>query len=210
VDKRDLYIVGAGDFGRELESHLDGVPEKRRTWRIAGYLDDNPAALEGCPSDYRVLASISDFQFKPRDVAIVAIAAPRQKKRVVEAIRGRVELLTFISPDAIIGKFVKIGAGCIIGPRAIIGTNVILGDAVFINSGSMIGHDVTIGSFSSFMANNNIAGRCHIGDEVYFASTTTVIPGRSICAGAFIGAGSVVIRHIKEPRTVFGNPARYV
>jgi sugar O-acyltransferase (sialic acid O-acetyltransferase NeuD family) len=208
--KRDLYIVGAGDFGRELESHLDTVPESERAWRIAGYLDDNPAALEGYPSDYGIVGSIGDFQFQSSDLAIVAIATPSQKRKVVEGVRGRVELLTFVSPDAIIGKFVKIGAGCIIGPHAIVGPNVILGDAVFINSGSMIGHDVTIGSFSSFMANNNIAGKCRIGEAAYFASTVTVIPGRSICDDAFIGVGSVVIDNIKERRTVYGNPARYM
>ncbi len=210
VEKRDLYIVGAGDFGREMESHLDSVPETNRVWRIAGYLDDNPAALEGYPSDYEVVGSISDFQFQSSDLAIVAIATPGTKKKVVEGIRGRVELLTFVSPDAIIGKFVQIGTGCIIGPHVIVGTNVILGDAVFINSGSMIGHDVTIGSFSSFMANNNIAGKCRIGEAAYFASTVTVIPSRSICDGAFVGVGSVVISNIKERRTVFGNPARYI
>ena len=210
MKKRNLYIVGAGDFGREMESHLDRVPESERAWRVAGYLDDNPEALDGYPSDFKVLGSPRDFQFRTSDLAIVAIATPDVKRGMVEAIRDRVELFTYVSSDALIGKFTKIGKGCIIGPRVIIGPNVILGDAVFINSGSMIGHDVTVGSFSSFMANNNIAGRCRIGEAAYFASTVTVIPGRSICDGAFIGVGSVVIWNIKERRTVYGNPARYI
>ena len=210
MKKRNLYIVGAGDFGREMESHLDRVPESERAWRVAGYLDDNPEALDGFPSDFEVLGSPRDFQFRTSDLAIVAIATPDVKRGIVEAIRDRVELFTFVSSDALIGKFTKIGIGCIIGPRVIIGPNVSLGDAVFVNSGSMIGHDVTVGSFSSFMANNNIAGRCRIGEAAYFASTVTVIPGRSICDGAFIGVGSVVIWNIKERRTVYGNPARYI
>lgn len=210
MKKRNLYIVGAGGFGRELESLLDGVFESERGWQIAGYLDDNPEALDGYLSDYRIVGSLCDFHFQTGDLAIVAIATPSTKRTVVEGIRDRVELLTFVSPDAIIGKFSKIGTGCIIGHHVIIGPNVILGDAVFINSESMIGHDVTIGSFSSIMANNNIAGRCRIGEAAYFASTVTVIPNRSICNGAFVGAGSVVVTNIKEPRTVFGNPARYL
>ena len=150
------------------------------------------------------------FLFESADLAIVAIATPAEKKKVFEALRGRVELLTFVSPEAIIGKFLKIGIGCIIGPQVIIGPNVVLGDGVFINSGSLIGHDVTISSFTSFMANNNIAGKCRIGEAAYFASSVTVIPECSICDGAFIGAGSVVVGNIKERRTVFGNPARYL
>jgi sugar O-acyltransferase (sialic acid O-acetyltransferase NeuD family) len=210
VKKRNLYIVGAGDFGREMESHLYRVPESERAWRVAGYLDDNPEALDGYPSDFKVLGSPRDFQFRTSDLAIVAIATPDAKKGMIEAIRDRVELFTFVSSDALIGKFTKIGKGCIIGPRVIIGPNVSLGDAVFVNSGSMIGHDVQISSFCSFMANNNIAGRCKIGEGAYFASTVTVIPDRSICDSAFIGAGSVVVGNIKKRGTVFGNPARYL
>ena len=207
---RNLYIVGAGGFGREMETHLERIPESQRSWRIAGYLDDNPAALDGYPSDFRIVGRLLDFPFQSADLAIIAIATPGEKKKVFEDLRGRVELLTFVSPEAIIGKFIKMGAGCIIGPHVIIGPNVVLGDAVFINSGSLVGHDVRIGSFSSFMANDNIAGKCRIGEAAYFASTVTVIPGCSVCDGAFIGAGSIVVGNIKERRTVFGNPARYL
>lgn len=210
MEKRSLYIVGGGDFGREMETHLDRLPECGRDWRIAGFLDDNPSSLEGYPSDYRVVGSVSDYQFQSGNLAIIAVATPNVKRSLFDSLRRKVKLFTFISPDAIIGKFTQIGEGCIIGPRVVIGPNVTLGDAVFVNSGSMIGHDVAIGSFSSLMANNNIAGNCRVGEEVYFASTVTVIPSLSICDGAFIGAGSVVIRDIKERRTVFGNPANYL
>ena len=210
MGKRSLYIVGGGDFGREVETHLDRVPEGDRNWRIAGFLDDNPSSLEGYPSDYKVVGSVSDYQFQVGDLAIIAVATPKVKRGLFEILRRKVKLLTFISPDAIVGKFTKIGEGCILGPRVVIGPNVILGDGVCVNTGSMIGHDTAIGDFSSLMANNNIAGKCRVGEEVYFASTVTVIPSRSICDGALIGAGSVVIRDIKERRTVFGNPANYL
>ena len=210
MKKRNLYIVGAGGFGREMEGYLDRVLESERAWRVAGYLDDNPEALQGYPSDFKVLGSARNFEFQPRDLAIIAIATPDVKKAMVEAIRDRVELFTFVAPDAHIGKFSKIGKGCIIGPRVTIGPNASLGDAVFVNIGCMIGHDVKISDFCSFMANNIIAGGCKIGEGAYFASSVTVIPDRSICDRAFIGAGSVVVGNIKKRGTVFGNPARYL
>lgn len=208
--KRKLYIIGAGDFGRELEMHLDRLPESDRDWTIAGYLDDNPDSLDGYPSDLQILGPISGFPFQSDDLAVLAIAKPSSKRNVYQRLRERVELMTYISPDAIVGKFTRMGIGCIIGPRVIIGPNVMLGDAVFVNSGSMVGHDVTIGSFCSFMANNNIAGKCRIGADAYFGSSVTVIPNRWVCDGALIGAGSVVVRSVTEQRTVFGNPARYL
>lgn len=207
---RRLFIVGAGGFGRELEGHLEQAAPANRSWSIAGYLDDNPHALEGYPSDYEIVGPVSGFEFQQHDLAIVAVAKPSAKRAIFDAIAGRVELLTYVAPDANIGKFVRLGRGCIVGPRVVIGPNVTLGDGVFVNSGSMIGHDTTIGRYASFMANNNIAGGCTIGDEVFAASTVTIIPERSICDGAYLGAGSVVIQNVRERRTVFGNPAKYI
>ncbi|MGA8891055.1 MAG: hypothetical protein WB493_05765 [Anaeromyxobacteraceae bacterium] len=207
---RRLFIVGAGSFGRELEGHLAAVPSGRRDWEVEGFLDDDPAALEGFPSDHRVLGPVDGFGFRDGDLAVLAIAKPSTKRKVFESLAGRVEVMTFVSPDAIVGKFTRLGTGCVIGPRVILGPNVTLGDAVFVNSGSMVGHDASIGSFSSLMAANNVAGGCRIGEGVFAASTVTIIPGRKICDGAYLGAGSVVIQDVKEPRTVFGNPARYV
>jgi sugar O-acyltransferase (sialic acid O-acetyltransferase NeuD family) len=211
VTKRNLYIVGAGAFGREIESCLDRVPEAARAWSIAGFLDDTPTSLEGYPSDYRVVGSILEFAFAPNDLAIMAIAEPGGKRKVFEAMRKRVEFLTFIAPDAIIGKFTTIGAGSFLGDRVVIGPNVTIGEAVALNTGTLVGHDVTFGSFSSVMANSNVAGRCRIGAEAYLGSSVTIIPKRTICDGAFIGAGSVVVRDVKERgTTVFGNPAKYL
>jgi len=207
---RKLYIIGAGNFAREAECLLDLIPATQRDWKIEGFLCDLECGLNGHPSDYKVVGKIEDFVFKPGDLALMAIATPAGKEAVYEKLKDKVEFFTYCAPDAIIGKFTTIGKGCFIGPRAIIGPNVSLGDGVFVNSGTMIGHDVVIGAFSSLMANNNVAGHCKIGCGVFFASSVTVIPNRKICDGAFIGAGSVVIQHVKEKRTMFGNPAKYL
>jgi sugar O-acyltransferase (sialic acid O-acetyltransferase NeuD family) len=207
---RRLFIIGAGSFGRELECHLDAFPRGARDWEVAGFLDDDEAALAGFPSDYGLLGPIRDFAFAPGDLAVLAIAKPSTKRAVVTGLARRVEFLTFVSPSATVGKFVRMGAGCIVGPGAILGPNVTLGESVFVNSGSMVGHDASVGAYSSLMANVNVAGGCRLGEEVFAASSVTLIPGRKVCDRAYLGAGSVVIQDVNEPRTVFGNPARFV
>jgi sugar O-acyltransferase (sialic acid O-acetyltransferase NeuD family) len=207
---RRLLIIGAGSFGRELECHLDAIPPGSRDWHVAGFLDDDPGALEGFPSDYRILGAVGDFPFSSRDLAVLAIASPAAKLAAATRLTGRVGLLTFVHPTATVGKFTRIGEGSVIGPGVVIGPNVTIGTGVFVNSGSMVGHDAVLGDWSSLMANVNVAGGCRLGQRVFAASTVTVIPGRKVCDGALLGAGSVVIQDVREPRTVFGNPARYV
>jgi FlaA1/EpsC-like NDP-sugar epimerase len=38
---KDLYIYGAGDFGREVKMIIDQINDKKKTWNIVGFIDDN-------------------------------------------------------------------------------------------------------------------------------------------------------------------------
>lgn len=206
--KRRLFIVGAGGFGRELESWLDRVPEASRDWRIHGYLDENPRALCGFPSDYKVLASIGSFEFAKADLAILAIADPKAKSGAVARLGGRVEFLTFVAQGTAIGKHVNLGRGTVVGLDCILTTNVSVGDFTTINSRTCIGHDVRIGAYASLMGNVMISGKCSIGESAYVGTSATIIPGRRVGERAIIGAGGVVFRHVAGGTTVVGNPAQ--
>lgn len=202
-----LYIIGASDFGRDLETYIDLMPLPKADWRIEGFLDDNPKALEGCRSDYRILARIKDLRFKRGDLALLAIADPEYKRKLVEMLEGKVGFLTYVAPDAFIGKFVTIGEGSVICPRAFIGPSVGIGRAVTVNGGTKLGHDVRIGDYSSLMVDITVGGHSQIGERVYIGSGATIIPSRRIRDRARVGAGSVVIRNVAEGQSVFGNPA---
>jgi FlaA1/EpsC-like NDP-sugar epimerase len=43
---KNLYIVGAGGFGRELYGWINQSPEFKSKYKILGFLDDNSQALE--------------------------------------------------------------------------------------------------------------------------------------------------------------------
>ena len=64
--KDKLYIIGAGEFGRELESWITISDDGKRDWAIAGYIDDGKAIgpLE-FPSNYEVVGTVDGFDFKP-------------------------------------------------------------------------------------------------------------------------------------------------
>jgi sugar O-acyltransferase (sialic acid O-acetyltransferase NeuD family) len=202
-----LFILGASDFGRDLETYLDLKPIKKTDWKIVGFLDDDVNALAGFRSDYRILSTISDFTFKKGDLALLAISNPINKKKIYNQLKDKVTFLTYVAPDVFIGKYVRIGEGSVICPQAFIGPGVEIGRAVTVNGGTKLGHDVRIGDYSSLMVNITIGGHSELGKSVYVGSGATIIPKRKICDFARIGAGSVVIRNISEPKTVFGNPA---
>jgi sugar O-acyltransferase (sialic acid O-acetyltransferase NeuD family) len=206
LNKR-LFILGGSGFGRDLETYLDVIPIKKVAWKIEGFLDDNLKALEGFKSDYKVLSTINDFKFNKGDLVLLAISDPGNKEKIHGLLRGKVSFLTYVAPDAFIGKFVRIGEGSVICPRAFVGPSVDIGIAVTINGGTKLGHDVKVGDYSSLMVDITVGGNSEIGKSVFIGSGATIIPKRKVRDLARIGAGSVVIRNVAERQAVFGNPA---
>jgi len=203
-----MFIIGASSFGRELESWLEAIDRRDRDWGISGYLDKDINALNGFPSDYAIVGEEDSFDFKQDDLAIIAIAEPSIKHKVYQKLKDKVRFYTYIAPSAIIGKFNKIGRGSIICPNTVLSTNVNIGDCATINLGCNIGHDVEILSFSSLMPSVNLGGGVKIKEKVFVGTASTVIPLKTIGESAFVGAGSVVVRNVKEYSKVFGNPAK--
>ena len=209
--KKKLFIIGAGSFGRELESWLHLIPKQERDWELIGYLDSVQEKGElSYPSDYKILGNENEYPLKKNDYVLISIANTIIRENIYNKLKDKVLFFTFISPQATIGKFNDIGEGSIICPNVVLTTNIILGTGTIVNIGSQIGHDVKIGNFSSLMANVDVAGKCLIGDRVFMGSNSIVIPGKRICNDSKVGAGSVVIRNVPPNITVFGNPAKKV
>ena len=205
--KKKLFIIGAGDFGREMESWLLLLPDFNKNWIIVGYLDNNMEALNGFPSDYKVIGNPLEYEFAADDFALMCVTNPSDKQYLVENLREKVNFFSFIAPTAIIGKYTKIGEGCIILFNSIISANVVMGDFVTINVGSQIGHDCIIGSFCSLMSSVDLGGCVKLGERVFMGTNSTIIPRRSVADNILIGAGSIVFKNLSKPGTYLGNPA---
>jgi sugar O-acyltransferase (sialic acid O-acetyltransferase NeuD family) len=207
-NRKDLFIIGAGGFGRELELWLKLVPENERDFRIVGFIDDNLKALDGFSSKFKILGTIDDYNFKKTDYAVISISEPSIKENVFRRLSGRVNLYTFIASNAIVEDARNIGEGSVICPNTIISVNTVVGKCVTVNCGTQLGHDSKIGNFSSFMASVMIGGGVLISERVYFGSQSALVPGKKVVSDVKISAGSIVIANANKPGVYFGNPAK--
>lgn len=208
--KKNLFLVGAGDFGREMESWLELLPDFHEKWDIKGYLDDNLNALNGFPSEYSVLDNPLKFHFTSNDYVLMCITNTEAKQNLADNLKNKVKFFNFIAPDATISKYVNIGNGSIICLKASISTNVTIDDFVFINIGTHVGHDCHVGAYCSIMPNVDIGGDVRIGQKVFIGANSTIIPKITVYDNITIGAGSIVIRDLKVKGTYFGNPAKLI
>lgn len=109
-----------------------------------------------------------------------------------------------------IGSNVLISSGVLIG-RALYSYGVTaIGDNCFIGANVGIGHNSIIEDNCEICANTALGGYCEIGQNSKLYMSVTVANALKIGANATINVGSVVIRNVKEGKTLFGNPAREI
>ena len=209
--KKNLFIVGAGGFGREVYGVAQAVSAIRSDWGIAGFLDADAQALQKYQYPVKVLGDPASYQPLAGDCFVCAIGDPVTKLKVCEALKARgAEFITLIHPNALVGHNCVVGEGCILCAGAILTADVTLGSFVTINAHSGAGHDAVIGDGCTLSAHVDITGGVQLGKGVFLGSHASVLPKMKVGDFAKIGAGSLVVRSVPARAVVFGVPAKNV
>ena len=207
---KDLIIVGASGFGREVLQWAKDINNLKASWHLKGFIDDNINALDCYPCDLSILGRIHDWQPGPNEVFVCAIAIPRVKEKLVNLLRSKgAVFVNLIHPTSIIGSYCEIGEGLVVTPRAKISPNVHIGNYVTI-LGSGVGHVRVIGDFTTITGNCSVNGHVVLGNRVFVASNASIAPSKKIGDDAYIGMGSVVVSNVKSGYKVMGNPAKKI
>jgi len=208
---KDLYIIGAGGCGREVLQIIKEIHKAQgQRWNIVGFLDDTEAPLAGKACDYGVVGTIVDYVPKENDVLAMAVADPKGKRKLAEMLLSRGAVFeNIIHPAATLGEFNTIGTGNVIYGGFAMSANVRIGNFTTLLD-SLIGHDSVVGDYTTISALCNITGYVKIGKGVFIGGSCAVVPHAVIEDDAYVGMGSVVLRHVKAGKKVFGNPARVV
>lgn len=207
---KDIIIVGASGFGREVAQYIEDINASKPIpeWNILGFIDDNPNALDGIGHGYSVIDSIKHHNPLDSSFYVCALASPKVKKSIVELLESKgAKFTTLIHPTAQISRYAKIGNGCIITPNSNVNTEAELGKFVAVLA-SGIGHDAIVEDFSTLSGHVCVNGHVYIGKGTYVGCGALIAPGKKIGDEATIGIGSVVVTNVKAGITVFGNPAK--
>ena len=70
MEKKNLYIVGNGGFGREIESYLNDFSTDERDWDFKGFLDADIDPLFSIDPN-KVIGSIKDFKLSLKRLTLI-------------------------------------------------------------------------------------------------------------------------------------------
>jgi sugar O-acyltransferase (sialic acid O-acetyltransferase NeuD family) len=206
---KNLIFIGAGDWALEVFSWLPQVQGYGTEWRFKGFLDKNSDALSNisfCP--YPIITSEDIYEIEDNDVFVCLVAKPSVRTAIVEKmILKSAKFINLIHPTVLFFNNVQLGVGIVISPYCVVSNNVKIGNHVSINLACTLGHDVEIGDCCQISSQCDLTGHVKVGKRVMMGSRVSIIPKIKVYDDATIGAGSVVIRHVKAQQSVFGNPA---
>jgi len=141
-----------------------------------------------------------------------------------------------VSPDARLGRNVKVWSGAVIGQFAEIGEDCVIGSNAYVGWGTRMGRGCRL-QHGVFLPNNAVLGeRVFIGPNATFTDDkypragnidykpeppvlkdgcsvgagATVLPGVTIGKYAMVGAGAVVTHRVPDYAVVMGVPARII
>ena len=206
---KDLYIIGAGGFGREVAWCVERINDVTPTWNLKGFIDDNETRWKTKEDEYIVLGDCEYLKQQKNAYAVCAVGNAKVRKQIIEKLSDSgVQFATIVDPSVILSKRVVIGEGTIICAGTIVTVDISIGKHVIINLDCTLGHDDVIEVFVTIYPSVNVSGNVRVGECSEIGTGVQIIQGKKIKSNTIIGAGAVVIKNIDKPGTYVGVPAR--
>ena len=208
---KDLYIIGASGFGREVAWLVERINDVSFEWNLKGFIDDDESIWGSKEDGYPVLGGC-EYLKKIGDVyAVCAVGSAKVRKKIINKLAdSQVRYATLVDPSVIMSKRIRVGEGSIICAGTIITVDVIIGKHVIVNLDCTLGHDDIINDFVTMYPSVNVSGNVEIGECSELGTGAQIIQGKKIVPNTIIGAGAVVVKDIEEKGTYVGSPVRKI
>lgn len=205
---RHVVIIAAGGLGREAAA----VIARRPDWDLVGFLDDDPAQVDGVVAGKPVLGSIADVRQHP-DVSLLVCAGKGQSRRAIVARLREVgvtedRFATLIAPDVYVPASCFVGAGSILLSGTVLTSDISVGAHVVTMPGVVLTHDNQVHDFATLCARVTLGGSVTVGEAAYLGMGALVRERVTVADEAVLGMGAVLLSDLPQRETWVGVPAR--
>lgn len=208
---KDLIIIGASGFGREVAWLVERINKVNPTWTLLGFIDDSESLQGKTVNQYPVLGKTEDVVRFTGAYFVCAVGASKIRERIIERVKTynpSIRFGTVIDPSVEMSDLVTIGEGTIICAHTIITVNIRIGSHVIINLDCTVGHDAILHDFVTMYPSVNVSGITEIGRCSELGTGMQIIQGKTVGEYSILGAGAVVVKDIPPKCTAVGSPAK--
>lgn len=199
---RDIVIVGAGGFGREVVWTLERINAAAETWRILGYADDDPEKAGKSFDGYPVLGTVAQVAAdRPGASVVIALGDNAARERIYALLRGS-DFPRIVDPTAVVAPTADLRHGVFVGPQAVVSVDVQVGKFAIVNTRAGVGHDSEIGDFAQICPGATLSGHTVVGAHALIGSNAATCPGVSIGTGAKVAAGVAAFANVRDGETL--------
>ncbi|MDA7951211.1 MAG: acetyltransferase [Pirellulaceae bacterium] len=210
---KNLILVGAGGFGKELLSILwEGV--EKADYRFAGFLDKNSGAIEPGSLDFLlddqelthspILDDPLEYYPKPNDVFLLALGKPSLRKLVTKTLLDKgADFITYRHKTAVVAPTATLGQGTVLYPFSTVSHAAQLGDFTHLSLYASAGHDAKVGPYSYLSPYATLNGNASIGQEVFMATHSSVAPSVHVGPRSIVSSSTPVLREAPADCHIF-------
>ena len=201
---RDLFIVGAGGFGREAVWTVERINKaaQQPLWNVIGFADDDPAKATGNFEGYPMLGSVAKASADhPGASVFIAIGDNAIRRKIYAQLRGH-DFPALIDPSAQVSPTTEFKHGTYIAVEAVVSVGTEIGKFVVINARAGVGHDSTVGDFANIAPGVSLSGHTTIGADVIMGTNSCTAPGRRVGDGATVACGTPVLADVAPGTTL--------
>lgn len=201
---RDLFIVGAGGFGREAVWTVERInaASQQPSWRVIGFADDDPKKATGNFEGYPMLGSIEKAsKDHPGASVFIAIGDNAIRRKIYAQLRGH-DFPALIDPSAQVSPTTEFKHGTFIAPEAVVSVGTEIGKFVIINARAGVGHDTKVGDFVNVAPGVSLSGHTTLEDDVFMGTNSCTAPGMTVGKGATVACGTPVMKNVEPGATL--------
>lgn len=206
---KNLIIIGASGFGREVAWMVERINKVCSTWNLLGFIDDDDALQGTFVNGYAVLGKTEDASAYDA-YFVCAVGSARIREQIIKRItkiNSAARFAVLIDPSVEMSELIDIGEGTIICAHSILTVNITIGKHVIINLDCTVGHDAVLKDFVTLYPSVNVSGMTDIGYCSELGTGVQIIQTKKVGDNAIVGAGAVIIKDIPERCTAVGCPA---
>ena len=201
---RDLFIVGAGGFGREAVWTVERINKaaQQPLWNVIGFADDAPGKASGNFEGYPLLGTPEKAsKDNPGASVFIAVGDNKVRRQIYARLRGH-DFPALIDPSAQVSPTTEFKHGTYIAVEAVVSVGTEIGKFVIINARAGVGHDSLVGDFANIAPGVSLSGHTRIGTDVFMGTNSCTAPGMSVGDGATVACGTPVLKNVAPGATL--------